>query len=71
MERRGSKSFLVLGEGLLGEAVGERQRTISPTAEAVTPPFGFSRMGPSEIDQQIGPGTREKPRRGHMPRRSR
>jgi heme peroxidase len=60
MERHGSESFFVLGEGLLGETVGGRERTLSAAAEAETPPFRFSRMGPSGIDHQLGPGTRER-----------
>ena len=50
MERHGSESYFVIGEGLLGESVGGR------TLEAATaaPPFRFSRMGPHGQDVQLG-----------------
>jgi hypothetical protein len=44
--KHGSESYFVLGEGLLGETVGGRARTLSAQVEANTPPFRFSRMGP-------------------------
>ena len=37
----------MIGEGLLGESVGGRERTLAAALEAETPPFRFSRMGPS------------------------
>ena len=46
METHGSESYYVIGEGLLSESVGGRDRTLAAAAEAVTPPFRFSRMGP-------------------------
>ncbi len=49
MERHGSESYFVLGEGLLGESAQGRARTLSAAAEAQTPPFRFSRMGPHGI----------------------
>jgi hypothetical protein len=60
MERHGSESYFVIGEGLLGESVGGRTRTLAAPAEALTPPFRFSRMGPNGSGHQIGDGTREK-----------
>jgi hypothetical protein len=59
MDRHGSESYFVIGEGLLGEAVGGRTRTLSAPEEAVTPPFRFSRMGPNGIGHQIGEGIRD------------
>ncbi len=46
METHGSESYFVLGEGLLTESVGGRERTLAAATEAATPPFRFSRMGP-------------------------
>ena len=45
VDRHGSESYFVLGEGLLGESVGGRQETLE--VAPATPPFRFSRMGPS------------------------
>ncbi len=53
MVRHGSESFFVLGEGLLAESVGGRPRTLAAAAEAQTPPFRFSRMGPSGAGHQL------------------
>jgi hypothetical protein len=57
MERHGSESYFVLGEGLLGDAAGGRdagepQRFLA--AATSTPPFRFSRMGPSGVNKQLG-----------------
>jgi hypothetical protein len=60
MERHGSESYFVIGEGLLGESVGGRQPTLATPAEAETPPFRFSRMGPSGINHQLATGARER-----------
>jgi Animal haem peroxidase len=57
MQRHGSESYFVIGEGLLGESVGGRQPT--PSAPE-TPPFRFSRMGPSGIHRQLGEGARNR-----------
>ncbi len=59
-ERHGSESYFVVGEGLLGESVGGREATLAATAEAVTPPFRFSRMGPRGTDRQLTATTRNK-----------
>ena len=53
MERHGSESYFVIGEGLLGETVGGRDRTLAPADEALVPPFRFSRMGPSGAGRQL------------------
>jgi hypothetical protein len=54
MRRHGSESFFVVGEGLLGETVGGRERTLAPALEAAAPPFRFSRMGPRGTKRQLG-----------------
>lgn len=46
MEHHGSESYFVLGEGLLGESAGGRDRTLGAAVEAAAPPFRFSRLGP-------------------------
>ena len=46
MEKHGSESYFVIGEGLLGESVGGRAATLAAAIEAPAPPFRFSRMGP-------------------------
>ena len=55
----GSETYYVLGEGLLGESLGGREPTLARAAEAVTPPFRFSRMGPRGSGKQIPEGTRK------------
>jgi hypothetical protein len=60
MDRHGSESYFVIDEGLLGESVGGREPTLAAPQEAATPPFRFSRMGPSGINHQLGTGTRER-----------
>jgi hypothetical protein len=64
MEKHGSESYFVLGEGLLTESVGGRTRTLAGTltaaAEAQVPPFRFSRMGPNGIQHQLGESNRER-----------
>lgn len=49
MERHGTESYYVLGEGLLGETVGGRELALAEVA----PPFRFSRMGPSGVNRQL------------------
>ena len=56
MNRHGSESYFVIGEGLLGESVGGRDRTLAAPVEAATAPFRFSRMGPSGINHQLSDG---------------
>jgi Animal haem peroxidase len=51
MERHGSETFFVLGEGLLGEAVGGREPRLATAAAA--PAFRFSRMGPKGTRRQL------------------
>ena len=54
MATHGSESYFVIGEGLLSESVGGRERTLAAALEADTPPFRFSRMGPSGLGKQLG-----------------
>jgi len=54
VEHHGSESYFVVGEGLLAESVGGRERTLSAGLEALAPPFRFSRMGPNGIQHQLG-----------------
>jgi hypothetical protein len=60
MERHGSESYFVIGEGLLGESVGGREATLDAAAEEAVPPFRFSRMGPRGTQHQIGEATRKR-----------
>ncbi len=46
MERHGSESYYILGEGLLSESVGGRERSLAAAVEAAVPPFRFTRVGP-------------------------
>ena len=59
MERHGSESYFVIGEGLLGESVGGRERTLTAALEAQIPPFRFSRMGPKGVDRQLSDANRK------------
>ena len=64
MERHGSESYFVEGEGLLSESAGGREA--APAALAVAaradaaPPFRFSRMGPNGRGRQLAEGIRKK-----------
>jgi hypothetical protein len=60
MEHHGSESYFVLGEGLLTESVGGRDRTLAAADEAMTAPFRFSRMGPNGVNRQLGDPNRKK-----------
>ncbi len=59
MERHGSESYFVIGEGLLTESVGGREDALARVAEAA-PPFRFSRMGPKGVDRQLSDANRKK-----------
>jgi hypothetical protein len=56
----GSETYFVLGEGLLGESLGGRERSLARTVESATPPFRFTRMGPNGIGKQLNEATRKK-----------
>jgi Animal haem peroxidase len=62
MEHHGSESYFVLGEGLLGEALGGRDGDIAfATADArAVPAFRFSRMGPKGTGKQLGEPNRRR-----------
>ena len=62
MNRHGSESYFVLGEGLLGEALGGRRvAAVATAADAATaPPFRFSRMGPKGTGKQLGEANRKR-----------
>jgi len=60
VERHGSESYFVIGEGLVGQSLGGRGGTLAAAVEAAAPPFRFSRMGPSGITPQLGAATRRK-----------
>jgi hypothetical protein len=44
--RHGSESYFVLGEGLLAESAGGRDRALAGSAAAAAPPFRFTRLAP-------------------------
>jgi hypothetical protein len=51
VEKHGSESYFVVGEGMLGESAGGRTLAIAARS---TPPFRFSRMGPKGTNRQLG-----------------
>src|SRR6266550_3006824 len=64
MQRHGSETYFVEGEGLLGESgAGREERAVGGTpelAEAATLPFHFSRLGPKGTGKQLGEPNRRK-----------
>jgi hypothetical protein len=61
MEKHGSESYYVIGEGLLGESIEGRDAPVVATAAGVTaPPFRFSRMGPAGTGKQLGESNRRR-----------
>jgi hypothetical protein len=60
MEHHGSESYFVIGEGLLSESVGGRERPLAAAVEAAVPAFRFSRMGPTGSGHQLSEATRTK-----------
>jgi hypothetical protein len=62
MERHGSESYFVIGEGLLGETAGGRERTDVDAAPAAVPPppFRFSRLGPRGTGRQLSEANRRE-----------
>jgi hypothetical protein len=61
MEKHGSESYWVIGEGLLGESVGGRDTAVIASAAGVTAaPFRFSRMGPRGTGRQLGAPNRRR-----------
>jgi hypothetical protein len=59
MERHGSETYFVIGEGLLGESVGGRV-SLAAAGAATVPPFRFSRMGPRGTGHQLTDAVRTK-----------
>jgi Animal haem peroxidase len=57
VEKHGSESYFVIGEGLLTESVGGR--TLAP-ALADAAPFRFSRMGPKGSGRQLTEASRKR-----------
>ena len=60
MQRHGSETYFIEGEGLLGESLDGRPRTLARAIEQVVPPFRFSRMGPKGTGKQLGEPNRRK-----------
>ena len=60
MDRHGSETYFILGEGLVGESRGGRERTLAPAAEADVAPFRFTRMGPRGRRRQLGDASLDK-----------
>ena len=59
MEKHGSESYYIVGEGLIDVADGGRT-VAALDVEDTAPPFRFSRMGPNGRDKQPGEGIRKK-----------
>src|SRR5215213_3720522 len=62
MNRHGSETYWVIGEGMLGQSRNGRQLAIEAAPEAIAeePPFRFSRLGPKGSGVQIGKPLRLK-----------
>jgi hypothetical protein len=60
VQKHGAESYFVIGEGLLTESEGGRDRPLAATEEALVPPFRFSRMGPNGSGRQLNELNREK-----------
>jgi heme peroxidase len=53
VDKHGSESYFVIGEGLLADPQGQPAATVAAAA-AKSPPFRFSRMGPKGTGHQLG-----------------
>jgi hypothetical protein len=61
MEKHGSETYYVVGEGVLGESIGGRDAPVVASAAGVAaPPFRFSRMGPAGTGKQLGEPNRRR-----------
>ena len=65
MERHGSETYFVIGEGLLGESAGGRDAVPLPQGAAAltaapTPAFRFSRLGPKGTGKQLSTAARRR-----------
>ena len=58
MNKHGSETYYVLGEGLYSNDFAGPSRALA--LATVAPPFRFSRMGPSGINRQLGDPNRKK-----------
>jgi Animal haem peroxidase len=65
VERHGSESYFVLGEGLLAESSGGRARPLAAAVEAAAPRFRFTRLGPR--GRALSDSTLEKVARAMTP----
>jgi hypothetical protein len=59
VEKHGSESYYIVGEGLIDVADGGRTVAALDT-EDTAPPFRFSRMGPRGVNRQPGEGIRRR-----------
>jgi Animal haem peroxidase len=60
VEKHGSESYFVIGEGLLAESAGGREAAVAAAADQAAPPFRFTRMGPNGAGRQLGEPNRRK-----------
>jgi len=65
MVKHGSESYFVIGEGLLAESSGGRERVLADAVEAAVPPFRFTRLGPR--GEQLSDAVLEKVARAMTP----
>jgi hypothetical protein len=60
MEKHGSESYFVIGEGLLTESAEGRDAAPQILNLEAAPPFRFSRMGPKGINRQLPEASHKK-----------
>jgi hypothetical protein len=60
VEQHGSETYFVIGEGLLGETLGGRPRTLAADVANAIPQFRFSRLGPKGTRKLLDQPTRKK-----------
>src|SRR5215216_2522242 len=60
VEKHGSETYFIPGEGLLSESLGGRDASAAAFAAGVTPPFRFSRLGPRGLGRQLGERNRKR-----------
>ena len=58
MDKHGSETYVILGEGLVGESGGGRDAAARTALEAAAPPFRFRRVGPK--GDQLGEAVRRR-----------
>ena len=58
MDKHGSETYVILGEGLVGDSGGGRDAAARTTLEAAAPPFRFRRVGPK--GDQLGEAARRR-----------